>query len=160
VTADTSMLRAAPVFPGPAIGYPAIPGPRIALLDSLRATKGIYADFYDPDGARYGIPTYPFKWAPPGWSTRRQLRAKGLRPGGQQPCGQIIWRHHGRRRVAYLYLTSLALPVRPMSAAMWLAHAAAMRARMTCPVCEVWQPYCIPTSRACCNDCDAAGTQP
>jgi hypothetical protein len=159
VTADTSMLRAAPVLPGPAIGYPAIPGPRVPFLDAC-GSKGSCVEFYDPGGQRFGLPTYPYKWAPKGYATRRQLRAQGLRPGGQQPCGQVIWRHRGKRRVAYLYLTSLALPERPMSAAMWNAHAAAMRARMTCPVCEVWQRYCIPISRGCCNDCDAAGARP
>jgi hypothetical protein len=157
VTAVAEPLRAVPVLPGPAIGYPAIPGPRIPLLDALRcAPRSIYVEFYDPGGQRYGLPTYPYCWAPKGYVTRRQLRAKGLRPGGQQPSGQIIWRHHGRRRVAYLYQESLSLPVRPMSAAMWLAHAAAMRARMTCPVCQTWQPYCIPVSRGMCNDCAGA----
>ncbi|EFG09306.1 Hypothetical protein SCLAV_4232 [Streptomyces clavuligerus] len=39
-------------------------------------------DLYDPDGARHGIPTFPWRCAPDGYATRRQLRADGLRPGG------------------------------------------------------------------------------
>jgi hypothetical protein len=151
-------MRAVPVIPGPAPGYPEIPGPRIPLLESLRNTRSIYVEFYDPGGQRYGLPTYPYRCAPDGWLTRRQLRAEGLRPGGQQPCGQILWKHRGKRRVGYLYLRSLALPVRPMSAAKWRAVCAAICARMTCPVCDTWQPYCIPTSIGMCNDCTAGST--
>jgi len=153
VTAQT--LRSVPLIPGPAPYLPAIPGPSIPLLESLRGTRSIYVEFYDPGGQRFGLPTYPYRDAPGGWLTRRQLRARGLRPGGQPPAGQVLWRHRGKRRVAYLYLESLALPVRPMTPAMWRSHAAAMCARMTCPVCGTWRPYCIPVSRGMCNDCDA-----
>ena len=45
-------------------------------------TQRHYIEFYDPDGSRYGLPTYPYRWAPKGLLTRRQLRANGLRPGG------------------------------------------------------------------------------
>lgn len=145
-----------PLVPGPTDYYPAIPGPRIPLLDALRNTRGIYSEFYDPDGLRFGMPTYPFKWAPKDWLTRRQLRAENLRPGGQLPAGQVIWKHRGRRRVAYLYLRSLALPVRSMTPAMWVAHHAMMAARQWCPRCERMKPYCIPTSVGWCNDCDRA----
>jgi hypothetical protein len=109
----------------------------VPLLDSLRSTKGIYSEFYDPDGAVYGLPTYPYRWAPAIYATRRQLSDRGLRPGGQQPCAQIIWRHRGKRRVGYLYLVALALPKRPMTPAKWGAVGLALLARMTCPVCGV-----------------------
>lgn len=102
--------RIMPIIPGPAPGYALIPGPRIPLLDALRGTRGIYDEFYDPDGARYGLPTYPYKWAPKIYATRRQLSDRGLRPGGQEPCAQIIWRYRGKRRYGYLYLVALALP--------------------------------------------------
>ena len=69
------------------------------MLDGAR-TRGIYVEFYDPDGTRYGLPTYPYHWAPKHLLTIRQLRARGLRPGGQQPAAQILWRKG--RRVAYL----------------------------------------------------------
>lgn len=47
---------------------------------------------FDPSGARYGIPTYPWKFAPDDdqLATRRQLRARGLRPGGQPIAAQIM----------------------------------------------------------------------
>lgn len=148
-----------PLIPGPQPYYPEIPGPRNALLDMLRNTRSIYVKYYDPDGARYGLPTYPFKAAPPGWLTKRQLRAAGLRPGGQEPCGQLLWDHRGKRRQAWLYLRSLALPVRPMTGPMWGRHHAMMAARQTCPQCNRIYPYCIPRSIGMCNTC-AAGSTP
>ena len=74
--------------------------------------RGWFIEFYDPHGTRHGIPTYPFHWAPSGLLTIRQLRAKGLRPGGQDVVAQILWRHRKHRRVAYLYREDLALPKR------------------------------------------------
>jgi hypothetical protein len=155
----TASADRVPLIPGPQPYYPAIPGPRNMLLESLRNTRSIYVEFYDPDGARYGLPTYPFKAAPPGWLTRRQLRALGLRPGGQEPCGQLLWKHHGKRRQAWLYLRSLALPVRPMTPGKWGAVACALVARSTCARCGQVQRYCIPTSVGVCNTC-AAGSTP
>ena len=146
-----------PVIPGPAPGYPLISGPRASLLDSLRSTKGIHSEFYDPDGAVYGLPTYPYRWASAIYATRRQLSDRGLRPGGQQPCAQIIWRHRGTRRYGYLYLIALALPKRPMTPAKWGAVGLALLALMTCPLCGVAKDYCIPTSVGYCNDCAAGG---
>ena len=67
------------------------PGWRIPTLDGARS-RGIYVQFYDPCGHRYGIPTYPWHWAPKHLYTARQLRARGLRPGGQSPIAQILWR--------------------------------------------------------------------
>jgi hypothetical protein len=32
---------------------------------------------FDPSGARFGIPTYPWRFAPDGLATRRQLRRFG-----------------------------------------------------------------------------------
>lgn len=116
--------------------------------------------FYDPTGAQYGTPTFPRRLAPEGLATRRQLRARGLRPGGQPVAAQILW--HGRRdpltrtrpvRVAYLYRLDLAAPVRPMTPARWRAHAAMMRARRTCPTCRRDAGYVIPTSLGCCVPC-------
>ena len=84
---------------------------RVAELDALTG-RGMFLAFYDPDGSRYGLPTYPYHWAPAGLLTLRQLRAKGLRPGGQDITAQILWRHRRQRRVAYLYREALALPKR------------------------------------------------
>jgi hypothetical protein len=126
---------------------------RNAHLDQLITRKRIHVEFYDPDGTRYGMPTYPWRCAPDGLLTTRQLRASSLRPGGQPVTAQILWNHHGKRRVAYLYRADLALPKRPATPAQLAAIAAALRARRTCPTCGTEKPYCIPRSRGECNDC-------
>ena len=117
--------------------------------------------FFDPDGERFGMPTWPWNLVPDGYATRLQLRARDLRPGGQPVAGQILW--YSKRRVpvgrpprlrqASLYLVELALPVRPMTDAMWTAHRAAMKARRTCPACLIEQPYCLPTHLGTCLAC-------
>ena len=113
----------------------------------------MFLAFYDPDGSRYGLPTYPYHWAPAGLLTARQLRAKGLRPGGQDITAQILWRHRRQRRVAYLYREALALPERKASPAQLAAIAKALRARRTCPACGTEKPYYIPRSLGECLDC-------
>jgi hypothetical protein len=125
---------------------------KIPTLDGARS-RGIYIQFYDPDGHRYGLPTYPYHWAPKGLLTIRQLRARGLRPGGQAPAAQILWRQG--KRVAYLYRQDLALPKRTATSAQLAAIAAALRARRTCPACGQEKSYCIRLSTGQCNDCDS-----
>lgn len=127
---------------------------RIPTLDGARH-RGIYVQFYDPDGHRYGIPTYPWHWAPKHLHTRRQLRTLGLRPGGQQPIAQILWRRG--LRVAYLYRADLALPRRQATPAQLTALAKALAARRTCPVCGTEKAYCMPRSTGQCNDCTDGG---
>ncbi|MET8865830.1 RRQRL motif-containing zinc-binding protein [Nonomuraea sp. NPDC004580] len=83
---------------------------RVPQLERLNATPGTRVLFYDPTGSQYKLPTYPWKWAPKNLKTRRQLAALGLRPGGQAPVAQILWRRGGR--VAYLYDVTRALPKR------------------------------------------------
>ena len=124
--------------------------PRIPTLDGARA-RGIYVQFYDPDGRRYGLPTYPYHWAPRHLYTVRQLREHGLRPGGQSPAAQILWRRG--LRVAYLYRSDLALPKRQATPAQLAAIAKALRARRTCPTCRAEKPYYIPRSLGECPDC-------
>jgi len=124
----------------------------VPYLDRLPG-KNIYAEFYDPDGQRYGLPTYPYHWAPNGLLTIRQLRAKGLRPGGQDVAAQILWRHRRQRRVAYLYREDHSKPKRQATAAQLVAIDKALRARRTCPTCGNEKEYCIPLSRGECNDC-------
>ena len=126
--------------------------PRVAALDAIER-KGIYIQFYDPDGSRYGMPTYPYRCAPDGLLTKRQLRASGLRPAGQHIVAQILWKHKGRRRVAYLYRADLAKPKRQATRAQLTAIQAALRARRTCPTCGSEKDYCIPLSLGECNDC-------
>jgi hypothetical protein len=123
---------------------------RIPTLDGARS-RGIYVQFYDPDGRHYGLPTYPYHWAPKHLYTTRQLRAKGLRPAGQSPVAQILWRRG--LRVAYLYRADLALPRRQPTPAQRAAIAKALCARRTCPACGTEKPYYIPRSLGECLDC-------
>lgn len=92
-----------------------------------------------PDGR---LPVYPWRQAPAGYATRRQLRAQGLRPGGQPVAAEITCRRG--RRTAHLYLVDLALPVRIPTLAQEAALDRAMAARQTCPVCHVRYYYCLP----------------
>ena len=110
--------------------------------------------FWDPDGAKYGIPTFPLHMAPEGLATRMQLRALGLRPGGQEIAAQLMWRHPRGIAAAYLYRIDLAKPVRPMTPARWRAHEAMMRPRRTCPACRRDVGYVIRTSIGTCEPCD------
>jgi hypothetical protein len=111
--------------------------------------------FYDPTGAKYGIPTYPFKFAPEGLATVRQLRARNLRPGGQDVAAQVMWRRG--KRVAYLYRVDLALPKRTATAAQLAAVDKALRARRICPTCTQVKDYYIPRSLGECLDCHPTG---
>lgn len=129
---------------------------RVAELESARG-RGWFIQFYDPTGERYGLPTYPYRFAPDGLMTLRQLRVYRLRPGGQDPAAQLLWRHRGRTRVAYLYWRSLALPKRTATPAQLAAIGKALEARRTCPTCGHVKPYYIARSLGECNDCAAAG---
>lgn len=112
------------------------------------------ADCFDPDGERFGIPTYPWRYAPDDLATRRQLRIRGLRPGGQDIAAQIL--RPRRRRApltAYLYRVDLARPVRPMTPARWAALAKANAARRRCPECGRDAGYVIPPTLGTCVTC-------
>jgi hypothetical protein len=123
--------------------------------------QGIRPQFYDPSGDHYKIPTWPWRWAPENLVTRRQLRAQGLAPGGHQPVGQILWRHHKQVRTAYLYDKALAVPKRTPTPAQLEAVGKALAARKTCPSCGIEQPYCLPKSLGECLDCaEGARKQP
>ncbi|MFJ8625845.1 RRQRL motif-containing zinc-binding protein [Kitasatospora sp. NPDC093550] len=113
--------------------------------------------FWDPEGRRFGgIPTYPWRMAPAGLLTRRQLRARGLRPGGQQVAAQLMWRSRRSTngvRVAYLYRLTHARPVRPMTDGRRRALAAANTARRTCPTCGRDAGYVLPAHLGTCLPC-------
>ena len=113
----------------------------------------IRAAFHDPDGTRYGIPTYWWRGAPPGYATRRQLRERGLCPGGRPVAAQVLWTGVGGTRAAYLYRLDLARPKRTATPAVHAALAKAMRARRTCRTCRTVRPYCIPRSLGECLEC-------
>ncbi|MFF5968477.1 RRQRL motif-containing zinc-binding protein [Streptomyces collinus] len=100
------------------------------------------------------LPVFRWRLAPDGYATRRQLRALGLRPGGQDVAAQL---ERPRRRrgplVAHLYRIDLAKPVRPMTPARWAALAKANAARRICPTCRRDAGYVIPPSLGMCAPC-------
>jgi hypothetical protein len=105
----------------------------------------------DPTGEHHGgLPTYPWRSAPYGFMTRRQLTEAGLRAGGQPIAAQVV---RGRYLHAYLYRRDLALPKRTASPA-WLASTRkATAARRWCASCETTKDY-IPSKRLGeCNEC-------
>ncbi|MFE7973747.1 RRQRL motif-containing zinc-binding protein [Streptomyces shenzhenensis] len=109
------------------------------------------------------LPVYRWRLAPDGYATRRQLRARNLRPGGQGVAAQL---ERPRRRrpplVAYLYRVDLVKPVRPMTPARWAALAKANAARRTCPACRRDAGYVIPPSLGTCTPCaypDPSGSE-
>ncbi|GAA2517901.1 RRQRL motif-containing zinc-binding protein [Pilimelia columellifera] len=113
----------------------------------------IRTQFHDPEGVRYGIPTFWWGGAPAGYATVRQLRRDGLRPAGQDVAAQIRWRGVGGERVAYLYRVALAAPKRTATPAQRRAIDAALAARRTCRTCGVVRDYYIPRSLGECLDC-------
>jgi len=131
--------------------------PAPATPDPDGAEEGDDMVFYDPTGARYGLPTYPYRAAPTGLATLRQLKAQGLRPGGQTPAAQILWRK-GKRK-AYLYQITAAKPKRVATTAQLAALDRALTARRVCPTCGDLKPYYIPRRYGECLDCAPAGTR-
>ncbi|MER5403573.1 RRQRL motif-containing zinc-binding protein [Streptomyces sp. NPDC002769] len=100
------------------------------------------------------LPVYRWHLAPDGYATRRQLRAAGLRPGGQDPAAQLERpRRHRGPLIAYLYRIDRAKPVRPMTPARWAALAKANAARRICSECRRDAGYVIPPSLGMCPTC-------
>jgi hypothetical protein len=126
-------------------------------LDNLAERIGIRVEFYDPDGSRYGFPTFPYRYAPEPRATRRQLRAEGLRPNGNDPVAQILWRHRRQVRTAHLYRRDLAAPKRTATPAQLAVIAKMLRARRTCRHCGITRPYYIPRSTGACLICEPGG---
>jgi hypothetical protein len=125
------------------------------MFDGLPIERGFLSRFYDPDGTRYGFPTFGYHGAPTGLATRRQLRADGLRPNGQPVLAQILWRKG--KRVAYLYRRDLAAPKRTATPAQLRAIARALTARRTCRHCGRLRDYYIPRRSGACLDCEPGG---
>jgi hypothetical protein len=111
------------------------------------------ARFWDPTGAKYGLPTWPWRMAPDGLATRRQLAARGRRPGGQPIAGQVMWARRRGVGVAYLYRLDLALPKRPLTPAKRAALGRALAARRQCPTCRRDVGYVIPRRYGECVPC-------
>ena len=111
------------------------------------------ARYLDPQGERYGLPTFPWGMAPAGLVTRRQLRAEGLCPGGQPIAAQVMWRRRKGEAVAYLYHLAAARPKRTATPAVLAALGRAMTARRTCPTCRQIREYVIPRRFGECLAC-------
>lgn len=116
-------------------------------------------EFWDPDGTRFGRPTFPWHMAPDGLATRRQLAAMNppLRPGGQEIAAQVAWYRgrgrHRRQKVAYLYPVSGARLKRTPTSAQLAAIGRALQARRICPSCGTECDYYIPGHLGECLDC-------
>jgi hypothetical protein len=106
-----------------------------------------------PGRIERGMPTFGFKCAPDGLLTRRQLRAAGLAPGGQEPWARLVWKRD--RRFAWLYRADLATPKRIPTAAQLTSLGAALAARRVCANCGPVD-YTVRTSDHLCGDCYAA----
>jgi hypothetical protein len=60
--------------------------------------------FHDPEGKRFGVPTFAWRLAPKHLRTRRQLAAESLRPGDEYQAQVLRERRGGREPLkAYLY---------------------------------------------------------
>ena len=99
------------------------------------------AKYQDPEGKRWGFPTYAWGWSPEHLLTKRQLRARDLRPGGHGPVAQLRW---GEKSWAYLYDSHLAQPVRKMTPGRQRTLDAMMRVRSTCRQCGHVADWCLP----------------
>ena len=130
---------------------------RNSTLEALGQRTGIRVEFYDPDGSRHGFPTFPYRYAPDGLATRRQLRAAGLRPNGQPVIAQILWRHRKQVRIAHLYRRDLAAPKRAATPAQLAVIAKMLLARRTCRHCGQLRDYYIPRSTGACLVCEPGG---
>ena len=130
-----------------------------SFLEALGQRTGMKVEFYDPDGSRHGFPTFPYRYAPDGLATRRQLRAAGLRPNGQPVIAQILWRHRKQVRTAHLYRRDLAAPKRIATPAQLAVINRMLRARRTCRHCGQLRDYYIPRSTGACLVCEPGGPQ-
>ncbi|MEU9376524.1 RRQRL motif-containing zinc-binding protein [Streptomyces sp. NPDC048255] len=99
---------------------------------------------------------------PEGLLTRRQLREKGLSPGGHDPvavlrCKYCSYRpdqscNHPTR--GWLYSVELARPKRVPTLAQEWALDRAMAARSTCPQCRRRYYFCLPLrTQGSCDPC-------
>lgn len=100
-----------------------------------------------PGQQRGDLFVFGFRRVPAGLATRRQLRAMGKRPGGQDVTALIEWRRG--RRWAGLYRIDLAAPVRPMTPARREAIDRALTARRTCRSCGLDAGFYLPANRQC-----------
>lgn len=114
--------------------------------------------FWDPEGKRHGLPTYPWNMAPDGLATVRQLAARGLRPNGQPVVAQLMWSlGRGRVATANLYRVENAAPKRPATAGNMRAVKRMIEARSTCKLCKTVFDFCLSRRLGrLCWDCSQA----
>lgn len=88
-------------------------------------------------------------------ATRRQLRAMGLRPGGQEIAAYLYFRCRKACKMVFaeLYLIEQAKPVRPMTPAKQAALDKAMAARRTCVQCGEDAGVELPRHERVCDPC-------
>lgn len=88
-------------------------------------------------------------------ATRRQLRAMGLRPGGQDPVALLYFRYRPAHKhvFAELFLIERAKSIRPMTDAKQRALAKAMAARRTCRQCGEIALAELPRAHRLCEPC-------
>lgn len=91
-----------------------------------------------------------FEQVPEHLRTRRQLRERGLRPGGPV-IARVVWRDGERH--ADLFDSAAAQPKRVMTDAQRAALAKAQQARRTCPGCGTVLPFVLPARWRCVPDC-------
>ncbi|WP_199238083.1 RRQRL motif-containing zinc-binding protein [Kribbella steppae] len=110
-----------------------------------------------PGRVRDGVPEFGFGMAPPGLSTRRQLRDRGLCRGGQEPFARLVWKRD--RRFAWLYVDAHAKPKRTATDAQLTAVGKALAARKLCAECGPVDHF-VRTTDQLCGDCHEAGVTP
>jgi hypothetical protein len=88
-------------------------------------------------------------------ATYRQLRARGLRPGGADPVAVLYFHARPGMRIVFanLYLIANAKPVRPMTPAKHAAIEKACAAHRICPKCGRDAGQYIRTSIGMCTEC-------
>lgn len=106
-----------------------------------------------------GLPAIPWGWADTDTlATTRQLRTRGLRPGGRSPVAVLVFAHRQPQRrkaeAANLYLIADAAPKRTATPAQREAIAKALRARRTCQLCAREQDYYLSTISRLCVPCE------
>ncbi|MFB8001540.1 hypothetical protein [Nocardia sp. NPDC056000] len=75
------------------------------------------ARFLDPEGTRYGIPTFPWRMAPKHLRTERQLAQQRQRPGAEAQAQVLGTSRRFGQIQAYLYDEANAVPKQERSEA-------------------------------------------
>ena len=126
---------------------------RIPTLDGA-APGASTSSSTTPTARRYGIPTYPYRWAPKYLLHRPPAPRPRPAPRRPAPIAQILWRPRHCASPTSTAPTSPCPNGRPPPPSS-PPSAKALAARRTCPTCGTEKPYCIPRSTGECNDCTA-----